>query len=458
VSFFIWHCSEHINRADKMATASHAPKRAAEQRRYVELTKELRKIRHERKMLSAERKILHAERKLAEMNFELAIARIHFAEFKLQKRREARLYAEKILQVVLYSGFLDGDTGMALYNGNLITMEELFGHCHLTTRDLMKPGNPIITSWQRDSLVENAKKMDAIICPKYKRNYMLSTTPWKFEYLWASYYGRLDWVQFIMQSDPYYFTALNGAAIEWAFHGEHVELIAHIFAQLSGRLPFERWINKEIAYKAFVRSFLEKVKEGQTGFIGGLLDAMGTGVKAIFEEIISNDYVNYDNIDKHGYPHIIDAAVESGNIEMLDLLYNATCLQVYVTDEVGSLSGNDETWLLGGHTCIPTAYENGRVDILQILLTKGSPFVEYYLYRILRHSYKECLEFLLERRLWIPTATHYQLLSHCANESSYIEDLVYTYLPEEQKALIPERYNMKNCRGYTFDNSLIPIN
>jgi hypothetical protein len=345
----------------------------------------------------------------------------------------------RMLQILIHSNILDGETGMVLFKADLITEYELFSFCNLTTRDLLKPGNPVLDSWRNDDiLIKNGRRLGLVVSDKLKENYLASATPWNYEYLWASYYGRIDWVQCFMKIDGPYYCKLNGAAIEIAFEQEHYELI-EFFMQEENYKRVPSYPGSDV-FEIFVRLFLAKIEGANVEFVGNILDKMGTVVKYIFERSICGNHKHFGEYSRHGYPHLVDAAVSSGRMEMLELILNASCLGGFEDPESPcSFYDNDNIWLFGGQRCLLIAYENGRYDMLQKLLT--SPFANFYLHGIFEDYYLECVDFLLREKIWIPTATQYRLLEDCFDYSEKVEKLIYAYLPKDQKEFV-QRYNM----------------
>jgi hypothetical protein len=347
-----------------------------------------------------------------------------------------------VVQILVYSQFLDGTTGMALFNANLITEDELLFYCNVTAKDLMKPGNPTLQNWQKDDILpKNGKKLGAVVSPKFKEHYRMSTTPWRYDYLWASYYGRLDWIELIMDKNWFYFLELNGAAMEIAFDNKHYDVIER-FVRDSNFSGAHRGSCQEYLQtcQVFVDCFLDKITAGDIEIIENLLELLGTRIKELFEHTITCDAKNYTSYSRYGYPHIIDAAVASGSMEMLDLILAADCLGGFQDPQISeSAHDNDDIWLFGGKTCLLDAYTCGRRDMLEKLIKTS--YKNFYLHSILEDYYKECVEHLLQEKIWIPTADDYRLFDDRFDDSRRVEKLVYDYLPDTEKLLV-QRYHM----------------
>jgi hypothetical protein len=342
----------------------------------------------------------------------------------------------RVLQILLESRYLDGDAGMRLYKAELITDTELLENCNLTTEELMKPGNPVIADWKRESLIQNAKKFKSFVSPTYEENYMHARNPWQYEYLWAAYYGREDWVQLILQEDLGYFTGLNALHLKWAFEGGHVSLIrSWMFYENSHAIREDQ---SKIFQKRFIKCFLKAVEDGNVDLVREILEppseAQSENVYFVDECFVYSDIEGQpkgDDYYDHGYPKLIDAAVASGKKEMLDLLLGNPYL--IAPDEFPG-----DHALMGGEQCLITAYENNRDDMLKTLL--DSPYVDYYIYRLLDLANVKYIRYLLEEKLWIPTRQqwHYLVEKHIDPRYSRggfeINKLIFSNLPEAERS------------------------
>lgn len=132
-------------------------------------------------------------------------------------------HLQLVFRLVLELGFIGSRQGVELYSQKLITDEDLLKYCRPTTRDLMSVRRAtVLTSWfdHKEELVNNAKKITNYYSALQLQPRVVSQ---KYEYIWAFYYERIDWLLHFLVMDKTF--VING--ITKAFADNVLEAILY---------------------------------------------------------------------------------------------------------------------------------------------------------------------------------------------------------------------------------------